>query len=580
MARACWGAAPLSDGHVEFRLWAPAAGEVMLVTGNDVGSMRAIGHGVHACRTDARAGTAYRFRVDGVEVPDPASRAQQGDVDGPSVVVDPQGYRWQHDDWQGRPWHEAVICEVHVGALGGFDAVRQRLPEWRDAGYTAIELMPVGEFPGQRNWGYDGVLPYAPEASYGTPEQLKALVDAAHALGLMVLLDVVYNHLGPSGNALPRYAPRFFRSDLRTPWGDAIDFRQASVRRFYIDNALMWLLEYRMDGLRLDAVHAIRPASFLLQLADEIRCRVPSGRHVHLVLENENNDARLLPAPYTAQWNDDGHNALHVLLTGEHEGYYAHFARRPLTQLVRVLGEGFAFQGQRDRHGRRRGQPSGGLPPTAFVLFLQNHDQIGNRPFGERLIALIDRDRWRAAMALVALCPMVPLFFMGDEWGCATPFYYFTDYHDELAAMVRDGRRNEFAAFSGFADPERRAAIPDPNALSTFEASRPADAHTVDAQATRRWFRHLMELRMQHLVPALADSRALGADILGARALAARWRLGDGSVWTLAFNAGEQALRFHPGGSATRVHLEAARVSEDTETLPPASLAAWHEPSP
>lgn len=577
MASASWGARLSSQEQTEFRLWAPAADEVALVLDEHIVPMQALGDGVYGCRHHAPAGTRYRFRVDGQDVPDPASRAQADDVEGASVVIDPHGYAWCHDAWQGRPWHEAVICELHVGALGGFEAVRQRLPELRDTGYTAVELMPVGEFPGRRNWGYDGVLPFAPESSYGTPDQLKALVDTAHGLGMMVLLDVVYNHLGPSGNYLHRYAPGFFRSDVRTPWGEAIDFRQPQVRAFFIDNALMWLNEYRMDGLRLDAVHAIYPPSFLADLSQQIRQAVAPDRHVHLVLENEHNDARLLSGAYTAQWNDDGHNALHVLLTGEDEGYYAEFGARALQQLMRVLGEGFAFQGEPDRHGRPRGQPSADLPPTAFVLFLQNHDQIGNRPLGDRLITLLPRPSWRAAMALVALCPMIPLFFMGDEWACETPFRYFTDYRGELAAQVREGRRSEFAAFAGFADPQQRDAIPDPNALATFTISCPQDDRTERAQADRRWFRHLIDLRMQHLLPALPGSRALGCRALGPAALAARWLLGDGSTWSLAFNAGDDAVHFRPEAPAVRLHLETAHATSSDDELPPASLALWRE---
>jgi maltooligosyltrehalose trehalohydrolase len=580
MANASWGAIGLPDGQTEFRIWAPAAREVMLVHGEERVPMRRLRSGVYICRVPVTAGTTYRFRIDHQDVPDPASRAQSGDVEDASIVVDSQGYAWHHPNWAGRPWHEAVICELHVGALGGFDGVRQRLPELRDAGYTAIELMPVCEFPGQRNWGYDGVLPFAPEASYGTPDQLKALVDAAHGLGMMVLLDVVYNHLGPSGNALPRYAPDFFRQDVYTPWGNAIDFRQPKVRAFFIDNALMWLNDYRMDGLRLDAVHAIYPPSFLGTLARDVRAAIAPGRQVHLVLENENNDSRLLTEAYTAQWDDDGHNALHVLLTGEHEGYYADFASRPIAQLARVLAEGFAFQGQRDRRGRRRGRPSGALPPSAFVLFLQNHDQIGNRPFGDRLITLISSNHWRAAMALVALCPMIPMFFMGDEWGCDTPFYYFTNYHDELAANVREGRRNEFATFAGFSDPARRDLIPDPNAPSTFEASHPRGGDTQDAAHLRRWFRHLIDLRMEHLVPGIPASRALGCTVLGDAALAARWQLGDGAVWTLAFNAGSSTVHYRPGPFAVRLHLETGTEVDTDDALPPASLAAWREAAP
>jgi len=580
MAAASWGASPLPSGMTEFRLWAPSAREVTVALERGSVPMRALRHGVFVLRTKAKPGERYRFHIDGEDAPDPASRAQFGDVHGPSLVVDQGSYTWVHEGWRGRPWHEAVICELHVGCMGGFEGVTRQLPQLRDAGYTAIELMPIGEFPGRRNWGYDGVLPFAPEATYGTPDQLKALVDAAHGLGMMVLLDVVYNHLGPDGNALPRYAPAFFRSDTPTPWGPAIDFRRARVREFFVDNALMWLRDYRFDGLRLDAVHAIHPASFLYDLATRIRNGLPSHRRVHLLLENERNDPRLLHDAYTAQWNDDGHNALHALLTGEHEGYYANFARRPLEQTMRMLTEGFVYQGQRDQQGRRRGRPSDGLPPEAFVLFLQNHDQIGNRPLGDRLITLISRERWRAAMALVALCPMVPMFFMGDEWACDTPFLYFTDYHGELASQVREGRRNEFAAFSGFSNPARRAAIPDPNVRTTFEASCPQGGDTVAAATMRRWFRHLVDMRMQHLVPGIPGCHALGCALLGGRALVARWRLGDGAMWSLAFNVGDATLRYKPSPYAVRIHLEAAQAGMLEDELPPDSLAAWHEPPP
>ncbi|GAA0706085.1 malto-oligosyltrehalose trehalohydrolase [Dyella marensis] len=568
----------LTGRGVRFRLWAPAARRVELIIGAQAHAMRAKPHGEFELLLDVPAGTAYRYRIDGAsEVPDPASRRQQGDVDGYSVVVDPH-YPWRHPDWAGRPWKEAVICELHVGCLGGYDGVRERLASIRAAGYTAIELMPVGEFPGQRNWGYDGVLPYAPESSYGTPDALKALVDAAHGLGLMVLLDVVYNHFGPHGNYLHAYAPAFFRGDQATPWGAAIDFRRAQVRRFFIDNALMWLEEFRLDGLRLDAVHAIASPTFVPRLAQAVRERLPRGRHVHLVLENERNDAGLLRGAARAQWNDDGHNALHVLLTGEHEGYYADYARDPLGRLARVLSEGFAFQGQRDRHGRRRGQPSGDLAPTSFVLFLQNHDQIGNRALGERLSALVPPARWRVAMALVALSPMVPLFFMGDEWGCATPFLYFTSHPAELGAKVREGRRAEFAAFSAYASAQQRARIPDPNARATFEASVPRVDDAGAAAAARAWFRGLLELRLRVLVPRLEPCRALGCERLGEAALAARWELADGSLWTLAFNLGERAVAFAAPDGSRRVHGEDAHGAASGDGLPPGSFGAWHGP--
>jgi len=580
MAAPRWGAWTTPDGQTEFRLWAPAANEAQLLIDQQSLAMRRSAHGSFACRCEVPADSSYRFRIDGREVADPASRRQAGDVESASMLDDPQGYHWHHPDWRGRPWHEAVICEIHVGSLGGFDGVRERLAELCDAGYTALELMPIGEFPGQRNWGYDGILPFAPESSYGTPDQLRALIDAAHGHGMMVLLDVVYNHLGPSGNMLPQYAPTFFRGDLRTPWGEAIDFRKSAVQAFFIENALMWLNHYRFDGLRLDAVHAIHPPSFLDKFAREIRQGVSPERQVHLLVENEHNDSRLLQSAYTAQWNDDGHNALHVLLTGENEGYYADFRTRPIEHVARVLAEGFVFQGQRDRRGKRRGRPSGELSPLSFVLFLQNHDQIGNRPMGDRLIELIDMPSWRAAMALVALCPMIPLFFMGDEWACRTPFFYFTDYQGELATAVREGRRNEFADFAGFNDPERRERIPDPNALATFDASRPQHGDSAEAQKYRRWFRHLIDLRMQHLVPELQGARALGCTLLSDKALAARWRLGNGALWTLAFNAGEQTLHYRPDGFPVRLHLESEQPAALDDELPPASLAAWCEAAP
>ncbi|HEX7815461.1 malto-oligosyltrehalose trehalohydrolase [Dyella sp.] len=571
-----YGALFHSDGRTLFRLWAPDARQAAVILDDRELPMTALGDGDFECFANISAGTTYRYRVDGLTVPDPASRAQQEDVDGPSIVVDPYAYRWFHDEWTGKPWHEAIICELHVGLMGGFEGVRAALPALRDAGYTAIELMPVAEFPGNRNWGYDGVLPYAPDASYGPPDALKALVDDAHGLGLMVLLDVVYNHFGPYGNYLSSYASGFFRQDTPTPWGAAIDFRRRQVRRFFIDNALMWLEEYRFDGLRLDAVHAIRPVSFLDRLADAIGQRIDPRRHVHLVLENERNSARLLRHEYTAQWNDDGHNALHVLLTGEHEGYYADYAPAPAVSLQRVLAEGFAFQGQRDRRGMKRGEPSGHLPPSAFVMFLQNHDQIGNRPLGDRLASMITAPRWRVGMALVALSPMIPLFFMGDDWGCDTPFLYFTSHPGELADLVREGRRREFAHFAGFSDSAQRARIPDPNARETFDASIPRGADSALAVATREWFRGLLDVRKQHLIPHLSGCHALGCARLGERALRAQWRLADGRLWTVALNVDDLPVPCEaPPGSTLLCQVAADPQDTFTGMLAPDSFAVW-----
>ncbi|WP_339482950.1 malto-oligosyltrehalose trehalohydrolase [Pseudomonas sp. RL_5y_Pfl2_73] len=542
------GAVMLDDEHTRFALWAPDAFFVSVEfdTGDSI-PLLPQADGWFMIQTRCPAGTRYRYNIDGeLEVPDPASRAQAGDINRHSVVVDPHAYSWRHTRWSGRPWHEAVIYELHVGALGGFEGVEQHLARLAGLGVTAIELMPLAQFPGDRNWGYDGVLPYAPQASYGTPEQLKHLIDSAHGHGLSVILDVVYNHFGPDGNYLHRYAKGFFREEKHTPWGAAIDFRRREVRDFFIDNALMWLLEYRFDGLRLDAVHAIEDPGFLKELAARVREQVDPIRHVWLTVENEHNQAHLLEHGYDAQWNDDGHNALHVLLTGETDAYYADYAEQPTEQLARCLCQGFVFQGHLNRHGESRGEPSGHLPPSAFVLFLQNHDQIGNRALGERLHQLAAPQALQAATVLLLLSPMIPLLFMGDELIAEQPFLFFTSHHGELAEQVREGRRNEFKAFSAFADPQQRERIPDPNAAYTFEASRPSlESQGPEQQANEALYRQLLKIRREEIVPRLAGAQALGADVLGRGAISARWRLGDGSVLRIDFNLGDQPVEHH-----------------------------------
>ncbi|MFC7540870.1 alpha-amylase family glycosyl hydrolase [Siccirubricoccus deserti] len=342
-----WGATLLDAQRTRFRLWAPDAAPLLEIEGATPLPMTPEGDGWFVVEAPVGAGARYRFRVSpDLAVPDPASRQQAGDVHDASVVVDPRGYAWRHPEWAGRPWHEVVLYEVHAGLLGGFSGVEAELPRLRDLGVTAIELMPIGAFPGARNWGYDGVLPYAPDATLGTPEALKSLIDAAHGLGLMVFLDVVYNHFGPDGAYLHAYAKRFFNEGVHTPWGAAIDFRQPAVRAYFEENALLWLNEYRFDGLRFDAVHAIAEADWLDTLATRIR-RETGGREVHLVLENERNAARHLrpKGDFDAQWNDDGHNVLHPLLTGEREGYYEDFCEAGAEKLAKVLAEGFLFQG-------------------------------------------------------------------------------------------------------------------------------------------------------------------------------------------------------------------------------------------
>lgn len=535
-----WGAR-LDGDAVRFQVWAPAC-EVAWLLPEDAPPvpMQSDGDGGFHVRHACPPGTRYRYRLGDRDVPDPASRWQPDGVDGPSAVLDPAGHVWRHDAWRGRPWNEVVLYELHVGSCGGYAGVQRQLPALAAMGITAIELMPVAQYPGARNWGYDGVLPYAPAAAYGHPDALKALVDAAHGLGLQVFLDVVYNHFGPHGNFLPAYAPAFFRADTDTPWGAAIDFERPQVQRFFIDNALMWLHEYRIDGLRLDAVHAITPPAFLGQLRDTVRASLPPDRHVHLVLENEHNTASWLgPSGFDAQWNDDFHNALHVLLTGEREGYYAAFADRPEAHLARVLGEGFAYQGEADPRGHVRGEPSAQVPPRHFVAFAQNHDQIGNRAFGDRLAASLPTPRLRAALALTALTPMVPLFFMGEPWAATAPFPFFADFPPPLDDAVREGRRREFAQFSAFADPDVRARIPDPNALATFESSRvdTADADTQAGAAHVAWFTALLALRRQLLVPRLSTLRAAGARVLGPGVVQATWADGAGRI-ELVLNLG------------------------------------------
>ncbi|MCX2546436.1 malto-oligosyltrehalose trehalohydrolase [Pseudomonas sp. COW5] len=540
------GAIMLDADHTQFALWAPDAFYVSVELDNGQSlPMLPQGDGWFVIKSHCPAGRRYRYNIDGeLEVPDPASRAQDGDLDRHSVVVDPHAYHWRHSTWQGRPWNEAVIYELHVGALGGFAEVEQHLARLAGLGITAIELMPIAQFPGARNWGYDGVLPFAPQASYGTPEQLKHLIDSAHGYGLAVILDVVYNHFGPDGNYLHRYAKGFFREDKHTPWGAAIDFRRREVRDFFVENALMWLLEYRFDGLRLDAVHAIEDPDFLQELAQRIRQQIDPARHVWLTVENEHNQASLLEDAYDAQWNDDGHNALHVLLTGETDAYYADYAEHPTEQLARCLSQGFVFQGHLTRHGTPRGEPSEHLPSTAFVLFLQNHDQIGNRAFGERLHQLADPRALQAATVLLLLSPMIPLMFMGDEFAAEQPFLFFTSHHGELARLVREGRRNEFAAFSAFADPQRREQIPDPNAEQTFHASQPRliGSGTPKQQATLALYRQLLQLRHQHIIPHLPGTQALGAQVLGPGAVSARWRLGNGSELRIDLNLGDSPV--------------------------------------
>jgi maltooligosyltrehalose trehalohydrolase len=389
------------------------------------------------------------------------------------------------------------------------------------------------------------VLPYAPDTTYGSPDDLKELIDAAHGLGMMMFLDVVYNHFGPDGNYLHAYAPQFFRDDVNTPWGPAIDFRRPEVRDYFTGNVLMWLNDYRFDGLRFDAVHAIQEQDWITEMAAAVRATVPPDRHVHLVLEHHN-AASLIRNAVDAQWNDDGHNVLHVLLTDEDGGYYADYAADPAAKLARVLAEGWVYQGERSAYlNAPRGEPGADLPPYAHVLFLQNHDQIGNRALGERLTTLTSPAALEAAIVLQMLCPQIPLLFMGEETASTTPFLFFTDHHAELADAVREGRRQEFAGFAAFADPEKRERIPDPNAVETFTVSLPQPG----SPERFAFYRELIALRMEEIVPRLPGTISLGAEPIGPKAILARWRLGDGARLTIVTNLGAETVPFAtPGG--------------------------------
>ncbi|HET7371630.1 MAG TPA: malto-oligosyltrehalose trehalohydrolase [Gammaproteobacteria bacterium] len=549
--------AQAEDGGVRFRIWAPAQDALKLILesadGEQALPMNLIGDGWFELATDAAtAGSRYCYQLENdLRVPDPASRFQPDDVHGASRVVDPRAYEWQQANWRGRPWREAVLYETHVGAFtaqGDYDTLRRKLDYLADVGITAVELMPLSDFEGRRNWGYDGVLPFAPDSSYGEPDALKQLIDAAHERGLMMFLDVVYNHFGPSGNYLAQYAPSFFTDHYHTPWGDAIDFTRPEVRQFFIHNALYWLQEYRFDGLRLDAVDQIQDPSethFLAELAQTVRAQI-ADRHIHLVLENDDNAAHYLerdssvrPGLYTAQWNDDFHHAAHVIATAEDSGYYIDYADSPIAALGRALTEGFIYQGERSKYrDRTRGEPSAQLPSGAFVDFIQNHDQIGNRAFGERLNALADAEAIEALTAILLLAPQVPLLFMGEEWGAPQPFYYFCDYEGELADAVREGRRREFSRFSFFADPGVRERIPDPNAEATFTAACLdwLAAERLAGQRRLEFVSKLLDIRRRDIAPRLDASD--GRYEIKRHALRAEWTLADGAHLYLAANLG------------------------------------------
>jgi maltooligosyltrehalose trehalohydrolase len=554
--------AELFGGGVRFRLWAPKMEQIsVILDGGPAVPMQHAGEGWHELISpDSKAGTLYKFQLErgGLKVPDPASRYQPSDVHGPSEVIDPDRYDWKDNEWQGRPWEECVLYELHLGTFtpkGTFLGAIERLDWLADLGVTAIEIMPVADFPGKRNWGYDGVLLFAPDSSYGRPEDFKALIDAAHAKGIMVLLDVVYNHFGPDGNYLPSYSP-VFTERHKTPWGAAVNYDAEGsdvIREFIIQNAVYWIEEFHLDGLRLDAIHAIKDdstAHVLEKIAARVR-QLPIGRPVHLLLENEENQASRLagngsgdPAKYTAQWNDDLHHVLHCAASQESSGYYAAYAGET-EKLGKALAEGFAFQGDwMSYRGSPRGEPSSHLPPTAFVSFIQNHDQIGNRAFGDRITSFAPEAAVRAIAAVYLLLPQIPMIFMGEEFGADQPFPFFCDFEPELAKLVREGRRNEFAKFAEFQDPSSRERIPDPTAEETFVSAK-LDWERADEGVHADWFRlyrELLEIRHREIVPRLRGAQSGRYDLLGEGAVSIRWRMGDGTQLSLLANLAAKPL--------------------------------------
>jgi maltooligosyltrehalose trehalohydrolase len=557
----------LTPGGATFRLWAPVAKRVDVLLDKPHALYRGGDGWFSADIAGVKAGALYKYRIDDeIDVPDPASAFQPRDVTGPSEVIDHNTYQWRARDWRGRPWREAVLIETHVGTFtpeGTYRAMIDRLDHLVATGFTALELMPLADFSGQRNWGYDGVLWYAPDSAYGRPDDLKLLIDEAHLRGLMVFLDVVYNHFGPEGNYLGRYAPSFF-TQAQTPWGSAIDYRVPQVRAFAIENALHWLREYRFDGLRLDAVHAIPELGEVSMLHDLSRAvgdlAKETGRQLHLVLENDDNAASLLDADedpplgkYRAQWNDDYHHAWHVLLTGESHGYYSDYGKAPLTDIARALASGFIYQGEASAHrGRQlRGEPSGALAPTAFVNFLQNHDQIGNRALGDRLENLAGDEAIEAALAITLVAPMIPMLFMGEEWGSTAPFPFFCDFQGDLAEAVRNGRRREFAgAYAKYGD-----EVPDPLDEATFRSAVPDwNAHDLP-KAHRRLalVRKLLSVRRREIVPRLAGTRFGDASAENNGLLSARWRMGDGASLQLWANLSDQVIDFQTEIAGTKI---------------------------
>jgi maltooligosyltrehalose trehalohydrolase len=574
-----FGALPLRGG-VRFRVWAPSASRLTLVLhdGRAAGNhdMARDAHGVFDAIVDAAsAGDRYGYRVDNGELrPDPASRFQPDGVHGLSQVIDPSAFTWSDDRWRNRPPGDRILYELHIGTFtpdGTFAAATAKLEAVRDTGVTVLEIMPVVDFAGSRNWGYDGVCLFAPSRAYGHPDDLRRLVDRAHHLGLAVVFDVVYNHLGPEGAYLAQFNKDYFTSRRSTPWGDAVNLDgpgSLMVRHYLVENAVHWIDEYHADGLRLDAAHALIEAddgAILREIATHVRAS--TSRRVFIDAEDHRNLAAMVDDPGRGGWGldgvwaDDFHHVMRRLLHGDRHGYYADFAGTT-SELAATIQRGWLFTGQPSpRRNAPRGTDPSAIPMQRFIVCLQNHDQIGNRPRGDRLNHVVTPESWRAASVLLLTVPMTPLIFMGQEWAASTPFQFFTDLEPALGVHVTEGRRREFAEFPEFSTPTGAATIPDPQAPSTFEASRLRwDERTLPPHSfSLDLYRTLMTLRLDH--PALGASSELQGDAvaLDDDTIAMRRAEGDDVFWIVA--------RFRTPGTADLGQMTSARDKSDS---------SWH----
>ncbi|HEV7666120.1 MAG TPA: malto-oligosyltrehalose trehalohydrolase [Chloroflexota bacterium] len=606
--------ATLTPDGTQFRVWAPSAGRVAveLSHGRTASLTRESDDGVWAVTLPGVGeGTRYRYRVDGQgPFPDPYSGSQPEGVHGPSEIVDPSAFEWHDEGWSGVGIKGLVIYQLHVGTAtpeGTFDALIGQLPRLKALGVNAIEPLPVAEFPGRWNWGYDGVDLFAPTRAYGGPHALKRFIDAAHQHGLGVILDVVFNHFGPDGNYLRTFSADYFTDRYQTPWGEAINYdgpHSAHARQLVLDNVRYWLTAYHADGLRLDATHAIYDSSdrhLLAELTDAARAAVRPERQIVLIAETHENDVRyLLPVNeggygFDAVWADDFHHSLRRYLAGDHEGYYRDYVGT-LEEVARCIEQGWLYEGQPTPSSsleERRGTPARDRPAWQFVYVLQNHDQIGNRPFGDRLNQQIDAARFRAASALLLFLPYTPMLFMGQEFGASTPFQYFTDHNPELGKLVTEGRRKEFTAFSAFADAARREQIPDPQAESTFRASKLdlAEADRSPGDELAALYARLIALRRSDAVLLPQDRRAMEAKALSADVLAVlRWRERGSTIGgprdadsvsarserLLLVNFGDSAVRVDAYGGGWQTLLETgdtARVDDEAVTVAPRSAS-------